>query len=348
MRSRIRLEEVRARAERLRGATNSRRLEPGRTLEIAEHPVDALNGELLVLSVTQHGDQQELLLGGASRKGAKRESYRSRFVCQKKDVPFRPERRTPRPRAYGAETATVVGPQGEEIYTDNFGRVKVQFHWDREGARNERSSCWMRVTQAWAGPGWGALYLPRIGHEVVVEFHDADPDRPIVTGSVYNGANPPPVQLPGDKTKSTLKSATSPGGGGANELRFEDAAGSEEVYLHAQKDLKVAVENDRTEQIGANDRLTVQGDRSVAVRGNQTLQVTKNDTTTIGASQTVQIGGSRTVTVAAAHTETIGASQTISVGAAQAMSVGGAAAEPIGGAKALTVGAAYAVTSAGR
>jgi type VI secretion system secreted protein VgrG len=345
-RAAIRLEEVRARAERLRGATNSRRLEPVRTFEIAEHPVDTLNGELLVLSVTQHGDQHELLFGGGA-SGGERESYRCRFECQPSDVPFRPARRTPWPRAYGAETATVVGPPGEEIHTDNFGRVKVQFHWDREGSRDERSSCWMRVAQAWAGPGWGALYLPRIGHEVVVEFHEGDPDRPIVTGSVYNGANPPPIQLPDHKTKSTLRSASSPGSVGANELRFEDAAGSEEVFLHAQKDLNAVVENDRTERIGGNDTLTVQGDRSTAVRGSQTLQVTKDDSSTVGGSQALQVGGSRTVSVAGSHSETIGATQTLSVGAAQAINVAAAAAESIGGAKALTVGAAYAVTVGG-
>jgi type VI secretion system secreted protein VgrG len=346
-RAAIRLEEVRARVERLRGATNCRRLEPGRTFEIVEHPVDALNGELLVVELSQHGDQRELLLGSVAAEAGGHEGFRSRFVCQRKDVPFRPERRTPRPVAYGAETATVVGPQGEEIYTDHFGRVKVQFHWDREGARDERSSCWMRVAQAWAGPGWGALYLPRIGHEVVVEFHDSDPDRPIVTGSVYNGAHPPPVTLPGDKTRSTLRSASSPGGGGANELRFEDAAGSEEVFLHAQKDLNAVIENDRTEKVGANDTLTVQADRSVEVRGNQSLQVARNDTRTVGGSQTVQIGGSRTVAVAGAHSEAVGADQRLSVGAAQAITVAAAAAESVGGFKALSVGGAYAVTVGG-
>jgi type VI secretion system secreted protein VgrG len=335
-RARLRLEEVRARAERFVGTTGCRRLEAGRTFELQDHPVGALNGELLLVSVSAHGDQAD-----------PRQRYRCGFVAQRKGVPFRPERRTPAPVAFGAETATVVGPPGEEIHTDHFGRIKVKFHWDREGRSDEHASCWMRVAQAWAGPGWGALFLPRIGHEVVVEFHDGDPDRPIVTGSVYNGANPPPLSLPDDKTKSTLRSATSPGSAGANELRFEDAAGAEEVYLHAQKDLNVRVENDRAEKVGGNDRLEVQGDRSVTVRGSQQLQVAKNDTTQVGGSQAAEIGGSRTVTVGAAHAETIGASQTITVGAAQAVSVGAAAAESVGGMKALTVGAAYAVTVGG-
>jgi type VI secretion system secreted protein VgrG len=344
-RSRIRLEEQRARAAVHEGESDCRRLVPGAVLRLEDHPAGA-DGEYVVVAVA-HRIRQPEAIGGMDPRGRGGERYRNSFVCAPKDVPFRPERRTPRPTIPGAQTAIVVGPPGEEIHTDAHGRVKVQFHWDREGAKDDRSSCWIRVAQTWAGPGWGALYLPRIGQEVVVEFLEGDPDRPLVTGAVYNGANPPPVALPSEKTRSTLRSASSPGGDGANELRFEDAKGREEVYLHAQKDLSVVVENDETRRVGGNERLTVQKDRSRNVGGSQALQVAKDDTATIGGAQTLQVGGSRTTTVGGAHVETVGGDQTVNVGGAQTVTVALAAAESVGLAKALSVGGAYAVTVGG-
>ncbi len=252
--SKVRLEELRARAETAAGSGFCRRLLPGYTFELAEHLNDAYNGEYLLVSVTHEGRQPEVLAGDASGSQHEREAYRNHFTCLRKEVPFRPERRTARPLIPGAQTAIVVGPAGEEIHTDEHGRIKVQFHWDREGKGDDRSSCWIRVSQAWAGPGWGALYLPRIGQEVVVEFLEGDPDRPLVTGSVYNGHQPPPLELPGEKTKSTLRSSSSPGGDGFNELRFEDAAGSEEVFFHAQKDFNIVVENDKSQRVGRNEQ----------------------------------------------------------------------------------------------
>lgn len=343
-RSRIRLEEQRARAALYDGSSPCARLAAGFKLEIAEHPA-GLDGEYVVVGVEHVGRQPEILGGIAGAADA--EPYRNRFVCLPAKVPFRPERRAPRPLVPGAQTAIVVGPQGEEIYTDENGRVKVQFHWDREGRRDERSSCWIRVAQTWAGPGYGALYLPRIGQEVVVEFLDGDPDRPLVTGAVYNGANPPPVALPGEKTRSTLRSASSPGGEGSNELRFEDASGQEQVYLHAQKDLSVVVENDETHRVGGNERLTVEKDRARRVGGNQSLQVAGNDTATVGGSQSLQVGGNRTTTVGAAHTETVGADQSVHVGGALTVTVALAAAETVGLGKALNVGGVYAVNVGG-
>ncbi len=340
----VRLEEERARACTSAGASICRRLVPGATFELCEHPAPDVDGEYLVVSVEHHGAQPELLGTAAPRAAGDGEGYRNRFRCIRADVPFRPERRTPRPTIPGAQTAIVVGPPGEEIHTDEHGRIKVQFHWDREGSRNDRSSCWIRVAQSWAGPGWGALYLPRIGQEVVVEFLEGDPDRPLVTGSVYNGSNPPPVSLPSEKTRSTLRSASSPGGNGSNELRFEDAAGEEEIFLHAQKDLNVVVENDETTRVGGNQSLTVQRDRSRVVAGSQSLQVAKDDSRTIGAAQTLTVGANRTTTVGGNHTETVGGDQSVAVGATQNVTVALAAAESVGLGKALSVGGAYAVT----
>jgi type VI secretion system secreted protein VgrG len=342
-----RLEVERAQAALHTGTSPCRRLAPGCWFELENHPMAELDGAYVVVAVRHRGEQHEALGGLGTAAERTREPYRADFDCLPRDVPWRPPRRTPRPVIHGAQTAQVVGPAGEEIYTDEHGRVKVQFHWDREGQRDERSSCWMRVAQAWAGPGWGALYLPRIGHEVVVEFLEGDPDRPLVTGSVYNGANPPPISLPGDKTRSTLRSASSPGSDGANELRFEDAKGQEEVYLHAQKDLNVLVENDRNEQVKHDEALTVGNDRSRRVGRDQSLQVGRDDTTAVGQDQRLEVTGNRDVAVGGDHTEAVARDQSSTVGGTQSISVALAASESVGLAKALNVGAAYAVTVGG-
>jgi type VI secretion system secreted protein VgrG len=343
-RSRVRLEEQRARAAVAEGSSTCRRLAAGHTLALEDHP-GGLDGEYLVVGVEHRARQAHGLRGGAPAE--RLEPYRNRFTCIPAAVPFRPERATPRPVIPGAQTAIVVGPAGEEIHTDAHGRVKVQFHWDREGRRDDRSSCWIRVAQSWAGPGWGALYLPRVGQEVVVEFLDGDPDRPLVTGGVYNGASPPPVSLPAEKTRSTLRSASTPGGEGSNELRFEDAKGQEEVYLHAERDLTVVVENDDTRRVGGNEQVRVERDRSARVGGSQSVQVARDDGAVVGGSQSLQVGGNRTTTVGGNHVETVAGDQGVNVGGAQAVTVALASAETVGLGKALTVGGAYAVTVGG-
>lgn len=344
--AKIRLEELRARAETISGASYSRRLCAGHTFELAEHPDSALNRKYLPISVRHTGQQSEALVFEQGTPRTK-EGYRNEFLCQPAQVPFRPPRVTARPVIAGAQTAIVVGPPGEEIHTDEHGRIKVQFHWDREGKGDDKSSCWIRVSQAWAGPGWGALYLPRIGQEVVVEFLEGDPDRPIVTGSVYNGQNPPPIDLPAEKTKSTLRSSSSPGGDGFNELRFEDAAGAEEIYLHAQKDLNIVVENDKTQQVGGNETLLVKKDRSRTIEGNQSLEVKKNDDSVIGGNQSLAVTGNRTTTVAGNHTEAVAGDQSVQVSGNQNVTVALASAETVGLGKMLNVGGALAVTVGG-
>ncbi len=342
--AKLRVEEERVAAEAASGSSATRRLCPGYLFELDEHPVADLDGEYLVLSVRHRGRQQMVLGPGGAAADGERDGYSNAFTCIRSSVPFRPERRTLRPVIAGPQTAIVTGPAGEEIHTDEHGRIKVQFHWDREGKRDDRSSCWIRVAQSWAGPGFGALYLPRIGHEVVVEFVDGDPDRPLVTGSVYNGQNPPPIDLPGAKTCSGLRSASSPGGGGSNELRFEDAAGSEEVFLHAQKDLTIAVEHDKNQTVGANETLNVSGNRTRSVGGNQSLDVGGNDATAIGGNQSLDVTGNRTTSVAGNHTETVLGAQSVTVSKTQSVTVALAAFETVGAAKALTVGGAYAVS----
>jgi type VI secretion system secreted protein VgrG len=344
----VRLEEIRARAEVSEGRSVVRRFTPGRVFELTGYPDDTLNRRYLLVSVRHGGKQigdahEQLDADGTVPDAPKKQSYTNAFLCQPAEVPFRPERLTPRPVIHGAQTAIVVGPAGEEIATDDQARIKVQFHWDREGKKDDKSSCWIRVSQAWAGSGWGALFVPRIGHEVLVEFLEGDPDRPIVTGSVYNGANPPPIDLPAQKTKSTLRTSSSPGGNGSNELRFEDAAGSEEIYLHAQKDLTVVVENDKNQTVGGHETLVVRKNRSRLVQGNQALQVDKNDQSTIGGDQSLEVQGNRATLVGKNHTETIGGDQTVAVSGNQSLSVAMTSTENVGAAKTLNVGAVYSV-----
>ena len=341
--AKIRLEELRARVKVMTGSSNCRRLLTGYTFELAEHPAGDFNRSYLLLSVRHVGRQPEVLTVEQAMADSK-EGYHNEFLCMPAEVPYRPPRSTPRPVIAGAQTAIVVGPAGEEIHTDEHGRIKVQFHWDREGQNNDRSSCWIRVSQAWAGQGWGALYLPRIGHEVVVEFLEGDPDRPIVTGSVYNGENPTPVTLPDNKTQSTLRSSSSLGSNGFNELRFEDAAGRELVFMHAQKDLNIIVENDKTQQVGGNETLLVKKDRSRTIQGNQALEVTKNDDSVIGGNQTLEVVKDRSTTVMGNHTESVVGDQSIQVNNNQTVMVAMASAETVGLGKMLNVGGAYAIT----
>ncbi|MGI9331573.1 MAG: type VI secretion system Vgr family protein, partial [Gammaproteobacteria bacterium] len=199
---------------------------------------------------------------------------RCTVVATKRGVTFRPLRRTPKAFVRGPQTAVVTGPDDEEIYTDPYGRVRVQFHWDRHAEPGKHSSCWIRVAQMAAGRGWGAISVPRIGQEVIVNFLEGDPDRPIVTGGVYNGINMPPYTLPGGKTRTTLKTNSSKDGkGGFNELRFEDKKGEEHIFMHAEKDRHVRVKNDQYTWVGNEAHEIVTGERFEQVK-NQHLTVT--------------------------------------------------------------------------
>lgn len=217
-------------------------------------------------------------------------SYVNHFQCIPHTTHFRPRRTAPVPVVHGTQTAIVVGPPGEEIYVDKYGRVKVQFHWDREGKNDDKSSCWIRVSQNWAGKRWGAMFIPRIGQEVIVDFIEGDPDRPIITGRVYNGGSMPPYALPGEKTKSTIKSYSSKGGGGFNEIRFEDAKGSEQIFVHAEKDEDKRVKNDRKEWVGRDRHLIVKRDKLEKVEGDKHLQVTGDKNEKVGGGVSLKVG----------------------------------------------------------
>jgi type VI secretion system secreted protein VgrG len=284
-------------------------------LEVYDYPgiFDDRNDFNKKYLITQHvmsASQPQVL---EEEAGTKKPSYSSRFECIPFDTPYRPASVTPKPVVKGSQTAIVVGPKGEEIYTDKHGRVKVQFHWDREGKRDEKSSCWIRVSQFWAGARWGAMFIPRIDHEVIVDFLEGDPDRPIITGRVYHGTNLPPYQLPQEKTKSTVKSNSSKGGNGSNEIRFEDKKGKEEVWIHAQKDMNTVVGNNRTATVTKDEKLTVEeGDRTIAVsKGQEKHTIKKDYIIQVDGNLTIDVNGSiniksktKSVTIKAAQSLT--------------------------------------------
>jgi type VI secretion system secreted protein VgrG len=308
--SKIRLEERRSHRVAGEGESACARLVPGYTFTLAEHPREALNQRYLVTRLAYQGVEPAMgEHGGEAPEGR----YGNRFVCIPATVPFHPPVVTPRPFVRGVQTAIVVGPAGEEIYTDKHGRVKVQFHWDRLGKKDDKSSCWIRVSQVWAGEAWGAMHIPRVGQEVVVDFLEGDPDRPLVVGRVYHGTNVVPYGLPDNRTRSTIKSSSSPGGGGSNELRFEDKKGNEEVYLHAQKDLTIAVENDKNQTVGHDETLHVSHDRTATVDHDETQNVGNDRTRSVGHDEKVDISNNRTVTVGADHTETISGNHSLTI-----------------------------------
>ncbi|NNF00937.1 MAG: type VI secretion system tip protein VgrG [Pyrinomonadaceae bacterium] len=248
------MEALDSQFEVLSGASNCCALTGGYRFNLEKHPKRDRNRQYVLTSVSHRAEQSPTYVSDEDLG----ESYLNSFSCIPHGAgapPFRPERVTPKPIVQGSQTAVVVGPAGEEIFTDEFGRIKVQFPWDRQGQVDADSSCWMRVTQSWAGNGWGSMFIPRIGMEVVVDFLEGDPDQPIVGGCVYNPDMIPPYPLPDEKTKSGVKSDSSKGGGGFNEIRFEDKKGEEQVFVHAQKDLDMRIKNDRRELV-ANDRHT--------------------------------------------------------------------------------------------
>ncbi|AKJ02232.1 type VI secretion system secreted protein VgrG [Archangium gephyra] len=259
-RGRVRLEAHEAQARTLRGQGHVRWFIPGYRFTLAEHERQDINGAYVLRWVSH---------------SATVEAYSNSFEAFPAATPFRPPRVTPRPVVNGVQSARVVGKAGEEIWTDRFGRVKVQFHWDREGKKDERSSCWIRVAQGQAGKGWGHFFLPHVGQEVLVTFLDGDPDRPIVTGSVYNAEQVVPYPLPAGQTRSTLRGDDS-GGGQPNELRFEDKKGAEELYLHARRDMNVSVERDSVTEIQGNCTIRVRGNLTLDVRGSIDVKAGRN------------------------------------------------------------------------
>ncbi len=333
--ARVRLEELRFGAETWRGRGRTLTLAVGQVFEVKDHPEASWNGKLLAVRVRHEGRREEGPGGVETR-------YTSSFLGIAAKRPYRPRRRTAAPQIYGFQRATVVGPEGEEIHTDRHGRVTVALHWN-SGSSEPAKSGWVRVLQAMAGPGFGALYLPRIGQEVLLSYQGGDPERPMVVGAVYHGANPPAVELPKEKTQSTFRTATSPYDGGYNELRLEDAAGSEEILLRSQKDEAIEVLADKAQRVGGSETLAVGKDRSREIGGNQQLKVALDDGSTVGGNQTLAVMGDRTTRVDGDHVETVGLAQTVNVMRAQNLLVAKATNVAVGLGAALNVGGAYLV-----
>jgi type VI secretion system secreted protein VgrG len=317
-----------------RGHSNATVLRPGVRFAIVDHDRHDFEREYIVLAVRHYGHQP-----GVTLEAPEGPHYANEFICVPADAEIRPARITRKPRVHGPQTAIVSG--GDEIHTDEHGRIQVQFYWEESPSYGEGSSCWVRCAQAWAGPGWGTQFIPRVGMEVVVEFIEGNPDRPLVTGCVYNGANPPPFAVPGSKTQSGVRTNSSPGGGGFNELRFEDAQGSEEIYIHGQKDWRIEIQNDKSQTIGHDDALTVVNDQSKTIGHDQDLTVTHDQVISIGNDQSETIGHDQILTVACNQQESIGADRIETIGGNHSQTISSAKTVTVGALYGLAVGAAY-------
>ncbi|WP_421205239.1 type VI secretion system tip protein TssI/VgrG [Aeromonas enteropelogenes] len=301
-----RLDALRNDAVTGQGKSNSAALLPGQYFSLTEHPNANLNSDWQIVHIRHTGQQPQAL---EEEGGSGPTVYHNEFGVVKASRTWRARIGSPqaphKPMGDGQQIAIVVGPEGEEIYCDEHGRVKLQFPWDRYGSSNDQSSCWVRVSQGWAGGQYGMMAIPRIGHEVIVSFLEGDPDQPIVTGRTYHATNRPPYELPANKTRTVLRTETHQGEG-FNELRFEDQAGQEEIYLHGQKDLNVLIENDaawhikhdehrdidneRVTRIKANDHLTVEGEKRDHIKGDHSLTIDASLHQKLGQSWLTQAG----------------------------------------------------------
>src|SRR5215510_2520148 len=292
--ARVRLEEAEAFGSVINGTTTSPSLSAGQKLDVSDFYRGEFNGSYHILATTHTAEE------GSYRSGSDAAfTYMVSFQAIPHAVPFRPPRITPRSVVHGTQTAVVVGPAGEEIYADKFGRVKVQFFWDRVGKKDEKSSCWVRVASTWAGKQWGAVHLPRVGQEVVVDFLEGDPDRPIIVGSVYNSELMPPYALPDNMSQSGVKTRSTKQGTPEhfNELRFEDKKDAEVILLHAQKDLTVEVENDATRTVGNDETIAIKRNRTAVVEKDETANIKGNRTRLVEKDETVTVKGNQSVTV---------------------------------------------------
>ncbi len=374
---RLRMEEIEAAAKHFVASADYRGLQPGRFFTLTGHvmsdPLSFASG-----SRPEPDDTQFLLTElrhSASNNYETHQGQPAEYHCQlhclRKKIPWRPGRgmNSSEPRIYGLQTAIVVGPPGEEIHCDEHGRVRVQFHWDREGGYDDRSSAWVRVASSFAGSGFGFMAVPRIGQEVLVQFLDGNPDRPLITGRVYNQQNMPPWELPANKTQTGLLSRSTKGGSpaNANAIRFEDKKGAEELWLHAEKDQRIEVENDeshwvgrdrsktidrhetvqvkghRTETVDLDESITVHQNRQERVDLNETISIGKNRKEDVGENESISIGASRTKTVARNETDKIGKSWSIKVGKTKTETITLASMQNVGLGKMVNVGAAYSL-----
>ncbi len=289
--SRIRMEQHEQPYDIIQGASNVCQFCPGTLFQLTSKVLTAEEGSYWLTSVEHFAKDATHKLYSSERETV---VYENKFTCIPSSVSYRPIELISKPRMHGLQIARVVGPSQEEIYTDKYGRIKVQFIWDRLGKNDENSSCWLRVAQGWSGQKWGAQYIPRVGHEVIVDFLDGNPNAPIVVGSLYNANNMPPYDLPDNQTQSGIKSHSSPKGEShdCNEIRFEDKKGDEEFYVHAQKDFQRIVENNDTLSVIGKQDISIKQDRTLTVEeGGEVIHLKKgNQTVTLDqGNQTIDI-----------------------------------------------------------
>lgn len=305
------LEGHRADYRQAEGKSDQSKLVSGHFFELSQHPRQEWNDLWLLTSIRHEGLQPQVLEESltsdtSDREDNFRQGYRNTFTATPWDVFHRPQQAYEKPRILGSQTALVTGPKGEEIHCDQYGRVKVQFHWDREGQTDDKSSCWLRVASSWAGDSHGAVTIPRVGMEVLVSFLEGDPDSPLISGCLSNSANPVPYELPAHKTRSVFRSRSSPNSTGFNELHLEDRSGQELIYLRAQRDMEQKVENDSRLEVGnerkeiirgnniavleAEDQRTVTADRKVQLKANDYLLVGGSSHTRVGQTLVVEAG----------------------------------------------------------
>ena len=301
--SRRALERHRADYLQARGESDEPVLLSGHFLTLSAHPRGEWNDLWLLTEVLHEGRQPQVLEESidsdvAQGRGDFRQGYRNRFVATPWSAHFRPPLEHPRPRVLGCQTAVVTGPAGETIHCDQYGRVKVQFFWDRLGQADDNTSCWLRVASNWAGKRYGGVAIPRVGMEVLVGFLEGDPDQPLVTGCLFHREHPVPYELPGHKTRSVFKSLSSPGGGGYNELRIEDRKGQEQIFVHAQRDWdenikhdqKIRVGHQRHDTVQANSYSEFKAEEHHTVHGERKVELKADDHLTVGDSQHVKLG----------------------------------------------------------
>ncbi|MEQ1761776.1 MAG: type VI secretion system tip protein TssI/VgrG [Pyrinomonadaceae bacterium] len=290
------------------GSSDVPSLTGGHKFKMVSHPISELNGEYVLTKVVHTAYQNPAYDAEATKEQGYSNEFEGLAHGRPGAVPFRPERVTPKPIVHGAQTAYVVGPSGEEIYTDELGRIKVQFFWDREGKTDGTDSCWLPVAQTWAGNGWGSMFIPRVGMEVIVHFLEGNADCPIVDGCVYHPMNVPPYAQPEHKTRSGIKTDSSKGGNGYNELRFEDLKNGEQIFIHGEKDLDVRIKNDRREWTGKDQHLIVvedllekvgdkQGSHHLTIKDDQKIKIGGGHHLNVGGDEAIEIGGTQTLKI---------------------------------------------------
>jgi type VI secretion system secreted protein VgrG len=299
--AKMRLEETTTFKQRSSGKSSCRAFSTGFTVDVADHYRSDVNQKWLLTAVYHQATMGGSFASGNADDG---DHYVNTFECIPASINFRPPRLTPKPHVQGCQTAVVTGPEGEEIYTDKYGRVKVHFQWDRVGKSDENSSCWIRVSHPWAGQGWGAVSIPRIGQEVVVDFLEGDPDQPLVVGRVYHAENMPPYTLPGSADMMGFRSNSTKGGGGYNEIVIRDGKSNELIRIHAQKDMDTTVLHDMTTSVLNNDTQYVKVNRAIQVDGSHEEQV-KNHIAITSVDDQIYIQAATQITL------TVGASSLI-------------------------------------